>query len=66
MSSIGQITKVLRISDGAKPQMGPTHAIPFLLEVQTTGGQTVLEISQDAAAELAAKLPPLLQARGCL
>jgi hypothetical protein len=64
MQSIAQIIKINRVSDGPTPQMGPRSAIPFLIEVQTTGGQAFLEISQDAAVELRAILAQRLQARG--
>lgn len=60
----GQITKINRVSDGAKPQMGPISTIPIQIEVQTSGGPEVLEISPDAAAELAAALATHLRARG--
>ena len=61
---IGQITKIDRITDGPRPQMGPRSTIPFLIEVQTTGGPAFLEISQAAAVELRAELAKHLQARG--
>jgi hypothetical protein len=63
MQGIGLITKIDRITDGAKPQMGPRLAIPFLIEVQTTGGPAVLEISPDASRELVEELQLRLQAR---
>jgi hypothetical protein len=63
MYSIGQITKIFQITSGAKPQMGPILTIPFLIEVQTSGGPGVLEISQAAAQELVEELAKHLQAR---
>jgi hypothetical protein len=64
MQSIGLITKINRISDGEKPQMGPIPTIPFQIEVQTTGGQAYLVISPGAALELREELAKCLQARG--
>lgn len=61
---VGQITKIDRITDGEKPQMGPRLAIPFQIEVQTSAGPAVLEISPDAAAVLVEELRKHLQARG--
>ena len=42
MQSIALITKIDRISDGEKPQMGPISTIPFQIEVQTTGDQAAI------------------------
>jgi hypothetical protein len=66
MQFIGQVVRILRISDGQKPQMGPIPAIPFLIEVQTSGGQGLVEISQDAALELVIELSKHLRVRGSL
>jgi len=64
MQSIGLITKIGPITDGDKPQMGPRHTIPFRIEVRTDGGPGVLELTQDAAAELVKELAIYLQVRG--
>jgi hypothetical protein len=64
MPSIGLITDIIYTTDGQPPQMGPTRAIPFLLEVETTGGRAFLEISQDAAVKLRAELGNSLQGSG--
>jgi hypothetical protein len=53
MPTIGQITKIDRVSDGPTPRGGPILTTPILIEAQTIGGQVVLEISQDAALKLA-------------
>ena len=56
MQSIGLITKIGPISDGEKPMMGPISGIPFRIEVHTSGGPGLLELSQDAAADLVKEL----------
>lgn len=66
MSDLGPITKILRITVGAKPQMGPILTTPIRIEVQTPAGQKVLEISQTAAFELVAELSKHLRARDFL
>ena len=48
MPTIGQITKIDRVSDGPTPRGGPILTTPILIEAQTIGGQVVQEISQDA------------------
>jgi hypothetical protein len=63
MRSLGLITKIGPITDGPKPQMGPIHTIPFRIEVQMAGGPGVLELTQDAAAELVKELGTYLQAK---
>jgi hypothetical protein len=62
------ITEIGQVKDGPVPSMGPINTKVLLIEVGTLGRgvQSVLEISQDAALELVAKLTPLLRARGCL
>jgi hypothetical protein len=50
------------LGTGRSPVSKDTN--PLRVEVQTTGGPAYLEISRDAAAELAAKLATHLQARG--
>ena len=64
--SIGMITKIGVITDGPVPQMGPISTRALLIEVWSTGAlaPAVLEISQDAARELAAELVRHLQGRG--
>jgi hypothetical protein len=64
MPAIGQITRIDRVSDGPTPRGGPILTTPILIEAQTTGGQVVLEISQDAALKLKEELANNLQARG--
>jgi hypothetical protein len=64
MQSIGLITNIGPISNGPKPQMGPTHTVPFVIEVQTTGGQGPIELTQDAAVELMKQLGIYLRLRG--
>jgi hypothetical protein len=66
MQMIGQITKIDRVSEGERPQMGPISTIPFQIEVQTSAGPSVLEISQTAALELVEELSKRLRVRGCL
>jgi hypothetical protein len=61
--SIGQITKIVAVSDGPKPQIGPIHTVPLEIEVQTSGGPDFLEISEDAAIALVGALRRRLQAR---
>ncbi len=53
MQSIGLITKIGPLSMGDKPQMGPFHGIPLRIEVHTTCGQGLLELTQASAAEWA-------------
>jgi hypothetical protein len=57
------ITGIGPISEGSTPQTGPINTTPLRIDVQTTGGPAVLEISRDAAAELVARLGMRLQAR---
>lgn len=68
MSFTGPITQIGEVKDGPIPQMGPTRTKALLIEVGTVGSPalSVLEISQDAALVLVAKLTPLLKARDCL
>jgi hypothetical protein len=66
MQSIGLITKIGPLSMGDKPQMGPFHGVPLRIEVHTTGGQGLLELTQAAAADLAKEIEIYLQGRGSL
>jgi hypothetical protein len=63
MQSIGLITRIGPISDGDKPQMGPFHGIPFRIEVHTTGGQGLLELTPDAATDLLKQLGIYMKGR---
>jgi hypothetical protein len=60
--SIGQITQIKGITEGATPPFGP-RPTPFRIEVLTTGGTEFLEISPPAAAELQEALGQKLRAR---
>jgi hypothetical protein len=70
MPFTGLITYVGDVKDGEVPLMGPKRPKVLSIEVGSGTGpgpiQAVLEISQDAALELVAKLTQLLKARGCL
>ena len=63
-TSIGLITKIGPVSQGDKPRGGPDHSIPLRVEVQTTTGQGLLELSRSAAAELAEEIQLYLQKHG--
>jgi hypothetical protein len=63
MQSLGLITRIGPISEGEKPQMGP-YGIPFRIEVQTVGGQGLLELTQEAASDLVKELGIYLQTHG--
>jgi hypothetical protein len=59
------VTTIGSISDGARPQMDPISTIPVRVEARTLDGQSVvLDLSPDAAAELAEGLAKHLQGRG--
>jgi len=64
MQSLGLILKIIAITDGNKPQMGPIHTRPFVIKAQTTGGTEFVEISEDAAVQLWNLLTEHLEARG--
>jgi len=65
MPIAGEITKVERVSDGEKRQLGAvSDAAPFLIEVRTTSGAEFFVMSQEAAAQLVAQLQDKLRARG--
>lgn len=64
MQTVTLITSIGPISEGPIPQTtGPTNTRPLCIDIQTTDGPAVLEISRDAAAELVARLGMRLQAR---
>jgi len=63
MAGIGQINGIGPITDGERPE-GIAQTIPFLIEVRTSCGMKVLEISQAAARELKEGLTSSLRARG--
>jgi hypothetical protein len=63
MQSIPLIIKIVGpVSEAPTPQTGPINTTPLRIDVQTTGGPAVLEISRDAAWELMATLQTHLQA----
>jgi hypothetical protein len=64
MQSLGLILKIIAITDGDKPQMGPILTKPFTVEAQTDGGTEFLNISEGAAVELRDRLTEELKARG--
>ncbi|MEK7992290.1 MAG: hypothetical protein AAB403_00655 [Planctomycetota bacterium] len=64
MQELRGVVSVIRVSDGEKPQMGPTPAKSILIEVQTSAGPGFLEISQSGALDLVAKLSQHLKERG--
>lgn len=66
MEHVTLITGVVSVSDGRKPLMGPERTIPLVVEVRTTGGSAILELSQAGALELVEALSRRLKARGCL
>ncbi len=62
------ITHIGAVKDAPKPQMGPVRGTPLIAEIRTASvpaGQFIeMEISQDAAADLVAKVTERLKARG--
>lgn len=66
----GPIIRIGEVKDGPIPRTGPTRTKAVLIEVATVGSRgefsDELEISQDAAIDLLAKLTTALKARGCL
>jgi hypothetical protein len=66
MVSVGLITKILKVHDGDKPQMGPTHTTPIKIEALSHGTSVFLEMSQEAALEIVQRLSGHLKERGCL
>jgi hypothetical protein len=63
----GQIKQIGEVQDGPVPVLGPASTKSLIVEVGTidTPNQWTLELSQDAAVELVAKLQAHLKARGC-
>lgn len=59
----GVITKIVQVTDGARPQTGPISTIPIQIEAETLADQMVLEISTTAAAELVEALSKVLRGR---
>ncbi len=62
--SMGLITGVGPATSSPKRQMGTINTTGFAIEVQMDGGPRVLELTQNAARELAAELAIYLQGRG--
>lgn len=71
ITSVPLISEVQEVADDGPRPVGPIRTRPLLLTlgfgppIQGKTQKKVYRISQDAALELAAKLKPLLQARGC-
>jgi hypothetical protein len=63
VQSVSLIIEIGPISEGPTPQTGPINTRPLRIDVRTTSGPAVLEISRDAAEELVARLGMRLQAR---
>jgi hypothetical protein len=55
VQGFGLITHIGPIGEGGEPQMGPS-GIPFRIDVHTTAGPGVLELTQKAAADLVKEL----------
>jgi hypothetical protein len=55
---------ITKIGSAVSEPQGSTPAIPFRAEVQTDDGPMVLNLTQNAAAELKVELEKYLQARG--
>jgi hypothetical protein len=70
MTLSGAITQIGDVKDGPIPQMGPAQGKTFVIEIRTASvpaGQFLeIEISQDAAIDLVAKLTASLDARNIL
>ena len=70
MTFSGAITQVGDVKDGPIPQMGPARGKSLLVEIRTVSvpaGQFVeMELSQDAAIDLVAKLTASLNTRNIL
>ena len=70
MNTSGVIAVIGEVKDGSRLFAGPTQPTTLLIEVGPGTGPSViqsdLEITQDAALELVAKLTLFLKARGCL
>ena len=60
--SIVKIARIGKITDGEKPQTGPDHSTPLVVEID--GGRDFLELPPNAARELADALNKVLKERG--
>lgn len=64
MISFGLITRVGPATSIPKRHLGSINTTGFAIEVQTDGGPGILELTQNAAGELAEQLAIYLQGRG--
>jgi hypothetical protein len=64
MQMINLITKINQITLSTVPQRTPKARRSLMIDVQTTGGQEDLEISEEAAVSLRDKLAEHFHARG--